>query len=429
MRPTRLLWAAVPAMLIAFLTANAQTLSLEQRTFILSKTYAAIPLHFAHWRGASFKPEHLDSVYREFLTRGLKTEDRKEFALLMREFVALLHNGHSWYHDNKVFGSTLPMGFSLAVIDGQWIVTRSVIDGVEIGDCVLRINERPVDNHYRELSKYFAASDTRAAQGSMIFTLAAVLPNSYTLDIEKKAGAIRSLTVDRKSLRNTPQAQKTESRWLEPDKVAYVKIPSFNKPAFENDALEQLKQYNNAAAIIVDVRGNTGGSTPSRLTAALMNRPYRWWTEGTPLTIGLFRYYSEARPTIELNEYFRNAQLTWQSYENKPTANGFPGVVIILVDRNTGSAAEDFVVPFKDNGRALIIGESTNGSTGQPFMYSFGDGISLGIGTKRAYMPDGSEFEGIGIKPNIEILVTRDDLYRGKDRVMERALAEAAKAR
>ncbi|MCK4385609.1 MAG: peptidase S41, partial [candidate division Zixibacteria bacterium] len=87
--------------------------------------------------------------------------------------------------------------------------------------------------------------------------------------------------------------------------------------------------------------------------------------------------------------------------------------------------AEDFVVPFKDNGRAIIIGEPTGGSTGQPYMYNFGNGIRIGIGTKRAYMPDGSKFEGVGVEPDIEVKLIREDLYKDKDRVLEKAVKEA----
>ncbi len=407
------------------LSLQAQTLPLDLRIFILSKTYESIPLHFAHWRTASYKPEKLDSIYQVFLKRALETDNRKDFAFVMREFISLLNNGHSWYNDTKSFGASLLMGFSWMNIKGQWTVTRSLIEGLQPGDIVLKINGKSVDDQFNSLSKYFSASDVRAKQARLIWTLASLLPNECTLEIQARSGNIRQLTVNRSALKTTPQVLKTELKWLEAEKIAYIKVPSFNSPEFEKDAVEQLKGYIHAPAIIVDVRGNGGGSTPSRFTRALMNKPYRWWTEGTPLTVGLFRYYAEARPDIELNEYFRNAQLTWQSEEIQPDSGAYAGKLIILADRNTGSAAEDFTVSFKDNGRATVIGEATNGSTGQPYMFSFGDGISIGIGTKRAYMPNGAEFEGIGIVPDIAEPVGREDLYTGKDRALERAVKEA----
>ncbi len=63
-------------------------------------------------------------------------------------------------------------------------------------------------------------------------------------------------------------------------------------------------------------------------------------------------------------------------------------------------------MPFKDNGRAILIGSTTAGSTGQPYNKSFGYGMGVAIGTKREYFPDGSQFEGVGIEPDIRVVPT-----------------------
>lgn len=78
------------------------------------------------------------------------------------------------------------------------------------------------------------------------------------------------------------------------------------------------------------------------------------------------------------------------------------------------SACEDFVGPSKDSGRATVVGETTQGSAGLPFIYDFHNGMSLRIAIKRNYFPDGSEFEGVGIKPDIEVQTTIDDLKSGR---------------
>jgi len=80
--------------------------------------------------------------------------------------------------------------------------------------------------------------------------------------------------------------------------------------------------------------------TPQQLIASLMNRPWRTWQQITP-----------AR----------------QSQSRQPAKDAYSGRVFILVDRFCGSACEDFVMPFKDAGRATIIGETTQGSSGNPY--------------------------------------------------------------
>jgi carboxyl-terminal processing protease len=43
------------------------------------------------------------------------------------------------------------------------------------------------------------------------------------------------------------------------------------------------------------------------------------------------------------------------------------------------------------------------------------------VGAKRAIFPDGMPFEGVGIKPDVEVTPTIDDLANGKDVVLETA--------
>jgi carboxyl-terminal processing protease len=62
-----------------------------------------------------------------------------------------------------------------------------------------------------------------------------------------------------------------------------------------------------------------------------------------------------------------------------------------------------------------------------PNLYDFHNGMTLKIAVKRQYFPDGSEFEGVGIKPDIEVRPTSEDLRNGKDPVLEKALELASK--
>ena len=421
---------------------QAQALPQDERLFIISKTCASIALYFAHWEDAAIKPEQLDEVYKDFLKRAITTENRKDFALLMQEFIALLNNSHSRYSDQQVSKETWPLGFLGLNLDGEWVVINSIIGGLKKGDVVLRINGESIDDYYEELSRYISASGERLRKDSFIWALPLFIPPQYSLGIKNDTGNVKEIQVDREKLRQENQEWKTEGRWIEENKIAYIKVPSFGGPRFENDAIELVKTFKAASALIVDVRGNGGGTTPSQLIDALMDRPYRGAAESTPLYISLFRFYIEAVPKLlkdykdeykqeppdsiktllVFQDYFKNAHLLWKSDYFKPKNTNYSGKLIVLADRYAASAAEDFVMPFKDNGRAIIIGEPTYGSTGQPYMYDFGDGISIGIGTKRVYMPDGTKFEGVGIRPDIEVKLTRVDLYKHRDEVLEKAI-------
>ena len=78
-------------------------------------------------------------------------------------------------------------------------------------------------------------------------------------------------------------------------------------------------------------------------------------------------------------------------------------------------------MPFKDNGRATIIGETTEGSSGQPYFFNFGNGMTLLVGAARYTFPDGSPFESVGIKPTISVELRIADVRDGIDPVLNKA--------
>jgi carboxyl-terminal processing protease len=164
---------------------------------------------------------------------------------------------------------------------------------------------------------------------------------------------------------------------------------------------------------VIDIRGNDGGDTPRKLVAALMPRPYRFWLAETPMRVAL-----------DLAEGGAPGRLRWPAVQHEPQPGAFAGPVAILQDGGTFSAAEDFVAPFRDNGRARIFGETSAGSSGQPFFQDLGDGLSFRVGAKRQWLADGTEFEGVGIRPDVEVIPTVEDIRLGRDPVLARALAE-----
>ena len=97
------------------------------------------------------------------------------------------------------------------------------------------------------------------------------------------------------------------------------------------------------------------------------------------------------------------------------------------MDGGCVSACEELVEPFKDSGRGVIVGETTEGSSGVPYVYDFHNGMTLAISVKRLYFPDGSEFEGVGIKPDVEVHLTIESLKSGHDVILEKAIELAGK--
>lgn len=154
-----------------------------------------------------------------------------------------------------------------------------------------------------------------------------------------------------------------------------------------------------------------------------MDRPFRYFVETTPFLIGIMNSRAAADRGYPYDLFDHPSfQIPAKVYQGKGL---YRGRIAILVDMFSASASEDFVVPFKNNGRAVVIGETTGGSSGEPYSFFFPTGMNFGIGTKRLRFPDGSLFEGVGIKPNIEVPPTIADMRAGRDAALERAIAWA----
>ncbi len=82
--------------------------------------------------------------------------------------------------------------------------------------------------------------------------------------------------------------------------------------------------------------------------------------------------------------------------------------------------ASDFALRFKDGKRDLVLDEPNFGSTGQPYFLRLPEfGMSFRVSTKREYFPDGRQFEGVGVTPDVSIPLIRNELREGTDTQLE----------
>jgi carboxyl-terminal processing protease len=385
--------------------SDSPKLSLHDRIWIATQIYSSVSANFAHWRGVPNLD--FDKEFHSYLDHILADDDRRNFDMATLALVAKLENGHTrfldkWFTAN--FGA--PLGFTLRPIGSSWVVTESQIADVHPGDTVRAIDGQAFEAFFHSAAKYIATSSERGARSALVYC-PYLFPESFTLQL-----ANRTVKITRR--RDLPQNQAVFSA-EEKDEGLYMRIPSFGDRNVESSAVKAIEKHLKASFIIIDVRGNGGGSTPQELLTKLIEKPYHIWRESTPDHIGIFRAWGAER-----------GELSWSGTYN-PSDDRYRGPVYLLVDGGCASACEDFVAPFKETQRAVILGEATWGSTGQIISTDFGNGMTLSVSTKRESFPDGSQFEGIGITPTADVHVTGEDLANGRDPVLEKAFAMARK--
>ena len=78
---------------------------------------------------------------------------------------------------------------------------------------------------------------------------------------------------------------------------------------------------------------------------------------------------------------------------------------VFLVNRDTYSAAEFFAVALHEYDAAVVVGEKTTGKGHFQQTFPLSDGSAVAISTGKYFTPRGICLEGIGITPDVEVLV------------------------
>lgn len=375
--------------------------SAAEKIRVAAQLRTAIEIAFAHWSDLP------DFVFEFEFDRWIETvaafDERRGFSLETMKFVAAFRNGHTAFNDRWLWRTHgHPTGFAIKKLRDSWVVTSTSVPGLLPGDCPSSIDGESISVWAERIAPYVSAS-TEWSRSEAIFSQYYLLPTEFELELVdgRRVWIKRGKWVLERSMKPS----------LVTGPIPVLRIPSFASTFHEEDAIAIVGKVLDRSALIIDIRGNGGGNTPTRLLAALMDRPYTSWAEETPSHSGLHYAFGE-----------RPEPLRSSSRVLAPANGAFRGQIAILADASTGSAAEDFLAPFKLNGRAIIVGRKTAGTSGQPFVEEFGNDMVLSVGSKREYFPDGSQFEGVGIAPDVPVELAADDIRRDVDADLAQAM-------
>src|SRR6516164_4711937 len=390
-----LLSAALVIGPLAHPQSPAATISLEDRVRMATQIYHIVSTFFP-----GLSTEKFDSDYAVYLRTILHSDDRREFDLASMELVATLHDGHSWFYDNWLDQTTAqPNGFVAYPLAGKWTVVRSNLDTVKVGDVITAVDNASIEDFFARNRKYVSASSDRDA-GVSFFDTPVIFPEKFTLSLADG----RRIPIDRKNDKKNPEPPpKTTGRWLVEKSIAYIKVPSFHGIETQAQALRYLEEFRDAKAVILDVRGNPGMGEPVALQSALIGKPYQSWTESSSLHGGpLLRSYGVAYP--------EHSTITTSDAVVHPRDKSYTGRLILLTHRICACACEIFVRQFKYFMPSGLVGEMKAGMVSLTRHMPFDNGMILNIAAIHHTFPDGSQFEGVGIAPDISVDIAPDDL-------------------
>lgn len=249
--------------------------------------------------------------------------------------------------------------------EGQILVIAPIKDtpaekvGIKTGDLILKVNGELVSGNDLQA----AVAKIKGDKGTSVKITIYRPSTKETKDIDVKRDEIKLETVISNTIKD----------------LGYIGITQFNDNTYDEftKALNNLKEKN-VKGLIIDLRGNPGGTVDSVEKIANELLP-----EGTIVS-------AKNRDGQVVFDYKSDKE-----YVNLPMA--------VLINGGSASASEILAGAIRDFKMGTLIGEKSFGKGIVQSVFPFPDGSGLKITTSEYFTPSGENIHKKGIKPDIEV--------------------------
>lgn len=358
--------------------------------------------------------EDWKNVLEEFIPKFIEAKDDTEYTLTVLELIGRVHDTHSNIWGGKQVLNN-HFGLRYASVELTFIESKPVVTGfydeklgketgLEIGDIISVINNRPVEEIVKERLKFSPASNYPTKLRDIASNL--LRTNDTIINIELIRGDRRDnkkiKTFSSKEINIYSKYQVTDTCFKLINKdIAYI-----NNGSLKREYLPKIwKEIENTKGLIIDIRNYPSDFPIYNLSSYLMPKsiPFVKFTNGSIESPGLFTF------TKSLNA-------------GKKNKNYYKGKVIILINEISQSSAEFHSMAYRVNPNSTVIGSTTAGADGNVSQFYLPGGISTMISGIGVYYPDGKETQRIGIVPDIELKPTIQGIKKGQDELIEKAI-------
>ena len=227
--------------------------------------------------------------------------------------------------------------------------------GLNSGDLVLEINGTDV-------------------QGASVATAVALIRGdigeSVEITVQRSTAKITLiLQNDRVSLA-TVRASQIEKN------IAYLKISSFSSGT-ASEISSALSQLRSDGGVILDLRDNPGGLIQEAVNTAKL--------------------------FVERGNIVSYKLADDEKVYSVSNSNAISVPLVIIIDRDTASAAEILAAAFQDRNRGVVIGERSYGKGSVQDFVELNDGSTLEITVALYLTPSGRTIEGVGVTPDLVV--------------------------
>ncbi len=353
---------------------------------------------------------------KEHLPAFIKAKNELEFELATLQIIGDVKDTHAnlWAGNNAIqenrglFYPPVHVRFieDCLVVTDYYNREMQPEIGLKIGDVITRINGTLVEDLIKEKLPFYPASNyptqLRDISVDLLRSNKSTLDLQYTRDDEELTKNIPLFEIKDLNYYNSYRVEPDSKSFKIIDgNIGYINLANIQ----EEDIKDIKKQLKDIKGIIVDIRnypstfvvfslGNfLNSNTADFVKFTKLNSDYPGeFTFSDPLQVG----------------------------GNGPSYNGQK--VVVLVNELSQSQAEYTAMALRAGDKTTIVGSTTAGADGNISYFSLPGGLRTVISGIGVYYPDGTETQGVGIIPDVEVLPTIQGIKEGKDEPLEKAI-------
>lgn len=294
--------------------------------------------------------------------------------------------------DEDIAGNFGGLGMEVGLRDGFVTVISPLPDspakkaGIMPGDIVAKVGATSTTN----LSLDEAIKYMRGPKGTKVHLSLIRQKVDHVIEIDVVRDTIVVPTIEIKEL---------------PGGIYQISLFNFSaqSPNLFRDALEKFLRTGNDK-LILDLRGNPGGYLEAAVDIASWFLP-----EGKVIV-------KEERGTDKVENIYRSRGYDIFTKLNRQVK------IVILVDEGSASAAEILAGALSENGVATLVGQKTFGKGSVQELIPVTSDTSLKVTVARWLTPNGTSISHSGIKPDVIVPLTIQDVQKGNDPQRDRAI-------
>ncbi len=403
----------VLAALIPLWRAGMLPLPLESRKANFERLWRAMDYAYPYFEE---KGVDRDALYARYALQVEQAESDEAYWGVVARMLAELDDGHTGLVSPSVRSGRHYFG------TGRVVGDRIVLDrvgqtgqdaGLRRGDLLLEVDGLPVEEALEALPLPLRSGSTpQQRRATAAFNVLSTREDTMAVTVFGAGGDERSATLVWPG-EGAVAAPDSSGPLITAERldsgVGLIRIPTFGEG--EHDLVAEfdvaLGELLDAPALILDLRGNSGGSThlSDPIAGRFLSGPFTYGRE----------HYRARLP--------QRGWRPWIDYRVEPRGVTYDGPVVLLIDEGTFSTAENFVVALVDSGRVTTVGRQSGGGSGNPISFRLTGGGRARFSTGDFRRNDGRPIEGQGIVPDVPVTWTVEDFRQGRDPDLDAAEA------